>query len=176
MVFCGVKGDGTFGMKVYRNQTMNRAPYQSLLQFTALPELEIRIGGNLNTLLWQQDGAPCHVTDHNMRYLDRKFEGRVVSRRVIRGHDWPARSPDLNPLDFFLWGFLKSQVYTPKPRDLNELKLALERAVARVDVDLCRRAVMDVRNRAENCIANHGGILSRKTINMYLYQYSISFL
>ena len=92
-----------------------------------------------------------------LRYLDRKFEGRVVSRRAIRGHDWAARSPDLNPLAFFIWGFLKSQVYTPKPRDLNELKLALERAVARVDVDICRRAVMDVRNRAEKCIANHGG-------------------
>ena len=98
-----------------------------------------------------------YVTDHNMRYLDRKFEGRVVkSRRAIRGHDCPAGSPDLNPLDFFLWGFLKSQVYTPKPRDLNKLKLALEREVARADVDMCRRAVMDVRNRAEKCIANHG--------------------
>ena len=29
--------------------------------------------------------------------------------------------------------------------------------VARVDVDMSRRAVMDVRNRAEKCIANHGG-------------------
>ena len=53
-------------------------------------------------------------------------------------------------------GFLKSQVYTPKPRDFNELKLALERAVARVDV-MCRREVLDVSNRAEKCIANHGG-------------------
>ena len=114
----------------------------------------------MNTLWWQQDGAPCHVADHNMRNMDRKFEGRVVSRRAIRGHDWPARSPDrpdLNPLDFSLWGFLKSQVYTPKPRDLNELKLALERGVAREDVDMGRNAVMDVRNRAEKCIANHCG-------------------
>ncbi|GFV57058.1 uncharacterized protein TNCV_2931811 [Trichonephila clavipes] len=34
---------------------------------------------------------------------------------------WPARSPDLSPLDFFLWGFLKGLVYeTPvaTPEDL----------------------------------------------------------
>ena len=31
------------------------------------------------------------------------------------------------------------------------------RHVARVDVDMSRRAVMDVRNREEKCIANHGG-------------------
>jgi len=31
------------------------------------------------------------------------------------------------------------------------------RYVARVDVDMCMRAVMDVRNREEKCIANHWG-------------------
>ena len=36
------------------------------------------------------------------------------------------------------------------------------RHVARVDVDMCRRAVMDVRNRAEKCIANHGGHFEKK--------------
>ena len=51
-----------------------------------------------------------HVTDANMRYLDRQFDGRVISRRAIRGVDWPARSPDLNPLDFCMWGYLKSKV------------------------------------------------------------------
>ena len=29
---------------------------------------------------------------------------------------WPPRSPDLNPLDFYLWGHLKALVYaTPVP-------------------------------------------------------------
>ena len=27
-------------------------------------------------------------------------------------HEWPARSPDLTPCDFFLWGWLKEQVYS----------------------------------------------------------------
>ena len=38
----------------------------------------------------------------------------------------------------------------------------MERAVARVDVDMCRRSVMDVKNRAEKCIANHGGHFEKK--------------
>ena len=49
----------------------------------------------------------CHVKREVLQLLDREFEGRVVSRNAIRGHEWPPRSPDLNPLDFFLWGFLK---------------------------------------------------------------------
>ena len=52
----------------------------------------------------------------------RQFEDRMISRNSIRGRDWPARSPDLNPLDFFLWGYLKSQVYKPWPNSLDDLE------------------------------------------------------
>ena len=82
---------------------MDGRAYHSLLQYHVMPKLRVWNGGDLARLVWPQDGAPCHVTNQNMMYLDRQFEDRVVSR----GRDWPARSPDLNPLDFFLWGFLK---------------------------------------------------------------------
>ena len=36
-----------------------------------------------------------------MRYLDRQFQNRVLSRKPIRGLDWPAQSPDLNPCDYW---------------------------------------------------------------------------
>ncbi|EFN65149.1 hypothetical protein EAG_00038, partial [Camponotus floridanus] len=36
--------------------------------------------------------------------------------------EWPPRSPDLSPLDFFLWGYLKSKVYKTNPRNLNNLR------------------------------------------------------
>ena len=49
-----------------------------------------------------------------MRYLDNMFQDRVISRKPIRGRDWPARSPDLNPCDFCLWGYLKSKVNQPE--------------------------------------------------------------
>ena len=36
---------------------------------------------------------------------------------------WPARSPDLSACDFFLWGYLKSQVFkAPAPHIVQELK------------------------------------------------------
>jgi hypothetical protein len=28
---------------------------------------------------------------------------------------WPPRSPDLNPVDYCVWGHVKSLVYTPLP-------------------------------------------------------------
>ena len=110
MVFCGMNRDGTFGLRVFRDGTLNGPGYHSLLQYHVMPELRRWNGGNLDRLWWQQDGATVHVTDRNMRYLDTLFGARVISRRPIRGIDWPARSPDLSPLDFCLWGYLKSKV------------------------------------------------------------------
>ena len=45
---------------------------------------------------------------------------------------WPPRSPDLNPCDFFLWGYLKSKVYEPLPKTLDDLKANIEREIKRI--------------------------------------------
>ncbi|KAJ4436812.1 hypothetical protein ANN_16944 [Periplaneta americana] len=47
------------------------------------------------------DGAPAHFSRTARRYLDRRFP----DRRIGRGGPiaWPPCSPDLNPLDFYLW-------------------------------------------------------------------------
>ena len=50
------------------------------------------------------------------------FCNLFISRKPINGIDWPARSLDLNHCDFFLWGYLKSKVYCPKPRTLDDLE------------------------------------------------------
>ena len=42
---------------------------------------------------------------------------------TIQRHDWPARSPDLNPMDFFYWGFLKSKVFFQSHRPWRRSRL-----------------------------------------------------
>jgi hypothetical protein len=54
---------------------------------------------------FQHDGAPPHVQG----ILNRMYPNRWIRRGGPR--HWPARSPDLNPLDFFLWGYVKNVVY-----------------------------------------------------------------
>ena len=78
MVFCGIRRVGTFGLKFYQNQTMDGRAYHTLLQYHVLPDLRQWNGGRLDRLVWTQDGAPCHVTLSNMRYLDTQFTDRVV--------------------------------------------------------------------------------------------------
>ena len=85
---------------------LTKTRYTWSLTAVVMPKLRRWNGGNLEKLCWQQDGATVHVTDRNLDTLS-----RVISRRPICSIDWPARSPDLPPLDFCLWGYLKSKIF-----------------------------------------------------------------
>ncbi|KAK2702960.1 hypothetical protein QYM36_018485 [Artemia franciscana] len=70
-----------------------------------------------------QDGAPPHFAICLCDYLNQNFPERWIGRRGPV--EWPNRSPDLSPLDYFLWGHLKSVVYQNRPRTLDDLKDAI---------------------------------------------------
>jgi len=65
-----------------------------------------------------------------MDILHERFEDMVISR----GGDvnWPPRSCDLTPLDFFLWGYFKSQIYTNKPQTIDTLKVNITNAIQQI--------------------------------------------
>ena len=67
--------------------------------------------------MWfQHYGAPAHFSIAVRQLLDELYS----NRRIGRGGpiSWPARFPDMTPLDFYLWGHLKSVVNeTPVPSE-----------------------------------------------------------
>ena len=104
MVFLGVHGSGqTWGLKIYQNQTIDGAEYYKLLRYKAIPQLKRLNGGTLAGMSWQQDRAKVHRTKKVMQYLDGQFGRNMLALDSIQGVEWPPRSPDLNPLDFFVW-------------------------------------------------------------------------
>ena len=73
---------------------------------------------NSGTLCFQQDGATAHTAVICIAAFRRLFRQRVISR--FGDVSWPPRSPDLKAPDFFfLWGDLKSKVYSTRPTDLH---------------------------------------------------------
>ena len=40
--------------------------------------------------------------------------------------NWPRRSSDLTPLDYFLWGYVKAHAYTDKPASIDALEANIE--------------------------------------------------
>ncbi|GFU68738.1 DDE 3 domain containing protein [Trichonephila clavipes] len=82
-----------------------------------IPELN---NHDVQELWFQQDGATCHTARATIDLLKDTFGDRLISR--FGPVNWPPRSCDLTPLDYFLWGYVKSSVYADKPQTLDHLE------------------------------------------------------
>ncbi|KAJ4431598.1 hypothetical protein ANN_20197 [Periplaneta americana] len=115
----GIIGDRLVGPHVLVNRLTGQA-YTNFLENTIPHVLEDTPLINRQHIHFLHDGAPAHFSRTARRYLDRRFPNRWIGRggRIA----WPSRSPDLNPLDFYLWGHLKSLVYSSPVPDLESLR------------------------------------------------------
>lgn len=83
--------------------------------FYALLELPLAYR---NRMILQLDGAPAHFALLVRNHLNAQYSPWVGRGGTIA---WPPRSPDLKPLDFFLWGTMKQKVYVNVPNTREEL-------------------------------------------------------
>lgn len=74
-------------------------------------------------MIFQNDGAPCHFARIVRQHLTERFGDKWIGRRGPIA--WPPRSPDLNPIDFFVWGYYKEQVYVKELTNITELRTRL---------------------------------------------------
>ena len=51
---------------------------------------------------------------------------------------WPARSPGFSPLDYFLRGYVKDNVFKRQPADIEILKEIVQEVVSSIDQDVLR--------------------------------------
>ncbi|KAK2725286.1 hypothetical protein QYM36_001664 [Artemia franciscana] len=123
MVWAGIWEEEIVGPWFFNTSNVIGETYLELLQtflFEYLDNIPIIRRRNL---LFQQDGAPPHFAICVRDYLNQSFPERWIGRRSPV--EWPPRSPNLTPLDYFLWGHLKFVVYQNRPRTLDDLKDAI---------------------------------------------------
>jgi hypothetical protein len=131
---------------------------------------------------FQQYGDTAHTARRSLGVLREMFPGRLISLRGDMG--WSARSPDLRPCDFFLWGYLKEKVFKHRPRSLEDLKKRIRQEIDAIPSEITRRVMKNFRERLQQCVANNGRHMSDmifkthlKTVFMYFSEiYSIFFL
>ncbi len=70
---------------------------------------------------------------------------------------WPPRSPDLNPCDFYLWGHLKSVVYNPLPKTLDDLKENIRREIKKIPKDVLNSVFLNLEKRCKSILEKNGG-------------------
>ena len=105
-------------------------------------------------IIFQQDGAPAHHGRVVQEWLNEKFGERWIGCRGFM--EWPLRSPDLSPCDFFLWGVLKDRVYRRKPRSIEELKNGITTEISAINSNLCQMVRRSVTDCSRRCLAVEG--------------------
>ncbi|GFV40257.1 transposable element Tcb2 transposase [Trichonephila clavipes] len=95
--------------------------------------------------LFMDDNAPCHRT---------VTAEQLLESEVIERMDWPARSPDLNPIEH-VWDFLGRRLAarTLPPVTIRELRLALQDEWAAMPQQLIDTLILSMGRRCETCLA-----------------------
>lgn len=71
---------------------------------------------------------------------------------------WPARCPDLTPVDFYVWGHMKSLVYATPIPSVEILREKIIEAAEEIRRSLTSRVtVSEIRKRVRACIHRRGG-------------------
>ncbi|GFV06381.1 DUF4817 domain-containing protein, partial [Trichonephila clavipes] len=107
-----------------------------------------------NELWFQQDGATCHTARATIDLLKDTFGDRLISR--FGPVNWPPRSCDLTPLDYFLWGYVKSLVYADKPQKLDHLEDNIRRVIADIRPQMLEKVIENWTSRLDYIRANRG--------------------
>ena len=155
-VWCAIARFGIWGPYFFEEEnvvaTVNSDRYCKMLENFLKPRLNER--EDQHQLWFQQDGATAHTSRNAIKTLKEMFPIHLISMRGDIG--WPPRSPDLNPCDYFLWGYLKSKVYTQRPRSVEELKDAIRHEIAAITPMMINRVIDNFHKRVNLCVNNHG--------------------
>lgn len=72
------------------------------------------------TMFFLHDGAPAHYGRGVTNFLNKQYPNRWID--YGGPFAWPPQSPDLNPLDFFMWGHMKTLTHSMgKPNNRDQL-------------------------------------------------------
>ncbi|GFW74992.1 uncharacterized protein TNCV_2678601 [Trichonephila clavipes] len=116
-----------------------------------IPELN---NHDVQELWFQQDGATCHTARATIDLLKDTFGDRLISR--FGPVNWPPRSCDLTPLDYFLWGYVKSLVYADKPQTLDHLEDNIRRVIADIQPQMLEKVIENWTSRLDYIRASRG--------------------
>ncbi|KAL1517988.1 hypothetical protein ABEB36_001678 [Hypothenemus hampei] len=154
-VWAGILGDHVIG-PFFIDGNLNGRKYLDLLQAQVIPAIQ-QLGVELGDVWFQQDGCPAHNTALVREYLNRNFPNKVISGwgNIL----WPARSPDLTPANFFLWGYVKSTIYRfqdDRANNLDELRIKIQNCMQTISPEILANVRRNFYDRLGYCSAQEG--------------------
>lgn len=157
-VWGGIIGDYLLGPVFLPPRLDGRAYHRFLAH--QLPALLDDVPVATRQRMWfMHDGAPAHFSLLARNWLNQPnhYGNRWIGRAGPA--TWPPRSPDMNPCDFFLWGFCNHLVYTRPVNDVEDLRQRIIDAfqTIRDRPNLRHRVNESLYRRVRACVDANGG-------------------
>lgn len=153
-VWMGVIGNQLIGPH-FLPDNLNGAAYADFLTNNLAPLLEDVPLASRRRMIFQHDGCPAHYYRPIRELLDQWFPNRWIGRGGPI--PWPARSPDLTPLDFYVWGHMKELVYATEITTREQLVQRIQDAAITVRNNFSNRITKtEIRKRVRSCIRCRG--------------------
>ncbi|XP_030752392.1 uncharacterized protein LOC115879638 [Sitophilus oryzae] len=154
-IWAGIVNNTLIGPHIFERR-LTQAVYHDFLSQSLhiyLDDIPLEVRKNQ---WFQHDGAQPHQSNFVREWLNEHFFGRWIGQGgpVL----WPPRSPDINPCDFFLWGYIKQTVYSVPVTNLEDLR---ERIMDTFDYIRTNKYLLeDIQNsmqrRTEACVGTGG--------------------
>ncbi len=143
MIWAAMSSAGV-GPLCFLKSTVNAAIYQEILEHFMLPSVVKLYGGA--DFIFQQDLAPAHTAKGTKSW----FNDHGVT--VL---DWPANSPDLNPIEN-LWGIVKRKMRDTRPNNADDLMATVKETRASIPPQQCHKLITSMPRRIEAVIKAKG--------------------
>ncbi|GFX49568.1 DUF4817 domain-containing protein [Trichonephila clavipes] len=155
MVESFFKNDEGLNVTVYGDR------YRAMITNFFIPELN---NHDVQELWFQQDGATCHTARATIDLLKDTFGDRLISR--FGPVNWPPRSCDLTPLDYFLWSYVKSLVYADRPQKPDHSEDNIRRVIADIRPQMLEKVIEKWTSRLDYIRASRGSPMPEMIFKM----------
>ena len=153
MVFSVVSSEGHIipphifevGLKV------NTEVYLDVLKSVVIPRCNQVAGGR--PWVWQQDSAPAHMCKETQAWLQKECYNFVPF------FHWHLSSPDLNPLNYFVWSYVENITIMTSHNTKASLNAAIRRVFAELLPAFVEKACSQFRIRVEVVIEAESGYI-----------------
>ena len=98
--------------------------------------------------VFQQDGTPAHTARQTQEWLASNTPD------FISKDEWPPSSPDLNPLDYCVWGLMLAahEKHRPKPTTKAKLQTVLQTIWDSLSQESINKAVLGFQKQLQACV------------------------
>ncbi len=153
-VWCGIWKNTLIG-PFFFDASLTSQSYTEILSGPLTDFLDDTVSlRDLSRMWYQHDGAPAHKSAQPCTFLVQTFGTRIIGYGGQQ--EWPPRSPDLTPLDFFHWGFLKSKGYERESTSQSDLLNRISMACRSVTPTMLQKLQSTFLSRVRYCISAEG--------------------